>query len=228
MIAKIKKMFPKEQTWLYWLTLLTAILITWSGITFGQKIFRIIPLYISLFVSLLMSSANRYAPLIGSINCLLYCVALASVKLYASAAQTLFISAPMQFITFVRWNKQPYKHSTQFRQLSGKQWALVGAFFAVGFFVLRYVLAAADANSQLLDTLCTLIGFCTSILTMLSFREYSWTSLIGNFFSIFLYISLLPTHPEQLTYVFYATHGFVCTVMQFICVRRLYKEQTTV
>ena len=225
MIAKIKKMFPKEQAWLYWLTLLTAILITWSGIVFGQKVFRIAPLYISLFVSLLMANANRYAPLIGSINCLLYCVALASVKLYASAAQTLFISAPMQFITFVRWNNQPYKQSTQFRQLNKKQWILTGTGFVVGFFLLKYILAAADANSQLLDTICTLIGFCTSILTMLSFREYAWTSLIGNFLSIFLYLSLLPTHPEQLTYVFYAIHGFTCTIMQFICVRKLYKEQ---
>lgn len=225
MLSKIKEMFPKELAWLYWLTLLTAALITWSGIALGQTALRITPLYISLIVGILQARANRYALLLGSFNCLLYFVALLSVKLYASAANTLFISAPMQFITFLRWNKQPYKQSTHFRKMTPKLWAVTGVLFVIGFFILRFWLNKANASSPLLDTIGTLVGFLCAILTLLSFREYSWLALIGSLNTIVLFTSLLPTHPDQLTYVFYATHSLVCTFRQFLSVRHLYREQ---
>ena len=63
---------------------ITAIVITITGILVDQSFFRILPLYISLFVSLLQARANRYAPLIGSVNSLLYAAVYYHYRLYAS------------------------------------------------------------------------------------------------------------------------------------------------
>ena len=50
----------------------TAVGITVTGIVFGQDFVRMIPLYVSLFVMLLNSRANRLGLLLGSINSILY------------------------------------------------------------------------------------------------------------------------------------------------------------
>ena len=51
---------------------ITAVAITITGIIWKQSFIRILPLYISLTVMLLQSRANRYAPLIGGLNSILY------------------------------------------------------------------------------------------------------------------------------------------------------------
>ena len=45
----------------------TAVLITVTGIKFNQSFFRILPLFISLFVANLQSRVNRYGSLLGSL-----------------------------------------------------------------------------------------------------------------------------------------------------------------
>jgi nicotinamide mononucleotide transporter PnuC len=227
MLVKLKNIFFKKQAWLYWLTLLSAVLITWTGITLKQQFYHIFPLYISLLIGVLQSRANRYASLLGSFNCLIYTVVNISLRLYASAASALLITGPLQLATFIRWSKQPYKQSTRFRRMCTWQWILVATLFVLGFITMNFILSKAEANSQLLDSLCSLLGFFASILSLLSFQEYSWFMLTYSFLGIGLNASMLPTHPAHLTYVIYAIHSFICMIQQFICVRRLYKEQTS-
>ena len=226
MLQKYKNIFTKDQIWLYLLTLVSAILITWIGITLKQPFYHIFPLYISLLIGVLQSRANRYAPLLGSINCLIYTVVNISLRLYASAASALFFTGPMQLATFIRWSKQPYKQSTKFKQLQPWHWIIVVVFLVVGFIVMNFFLTKAEANSQILDSTCSLLGFCASILSLLSFREYSWFMAAYSFLVIGLNASMVPTYPAHLTYVIYAIHSCICMVLQFICVRKLYKEQT--
>jgi len=64
--------FLKDNAFSFTLIIIAAILITWTGIAFKQNVFRILPLYISLIIGMLQAKANRYANLIGSINCLIY------------------------------------------------------------------------------------------------------------------------------------------------------------
>lgn len=225
MLSKLKSLFPKDKVWLYWLTLLSAVLITWIGIALKQPFYHIFPLYISLIIGVLQSNANRYAPLLGSFNCLIYTVVNISLRLYASAASAFFITGPLQLATYIRWSKQPYKQSTKFRKMNKWQWILAAVFFVAGFIVMNFMLSKAEANSQYLDSACSLLGFFASILSLLSFREYSWFMASYSFLVIGLNASMLPTHPAHLTYVIYAIHSFICMIQQFICVRSLYKEQ---
>ena len=207
------------------LIVITAALITWTGIVYQQEVFRIIPLYVSLVVGMLQARASRYACLIGSLNSILYAAVYFSFALYASAAYALLISFPLQAITFLRWRKRSYKHSTEFRRLSGKQWALVGGLFALSFALLYGITSLAGSGYRLLDNSVTLFGILISILTMLSFREYSWLMLISGSLTIALDARMTVDHPAQITYLIFALYSMTCIVRQFFAVRGLYKEQ---
>ena len=63
----------------------TALGITVTGIVFHQAFLRILPLYISLVISLLQSRVNRYASLLGGFNSLLYALVYVYYELYGSA-----------------------------------------------------------------------------------------------------------------------------------------------
>ena len=66
------KTIKKENILKAVLILVTFLFLTASGILFKQSFLRMIPLYISLIVGLLQSNVNRYAPLIGGINSIIY------------------------------------------------------------------------------------------------------------------------------------------------------------
>ena len=60
----MKKISIRRHVWTV-LAILTAILVTVSSIIVKQSFLRIYPLYVSVFIMLLMSKMNRYAYLIG-------------------------------------------------------------------------------------------------------------------------------------------------------------------
>lgn len=215
----------KEQKISYALLIAAAIMITWTGIVWKQQVFRIIPLYVSLFVGMLQSRANRYACLIGGVNSLIYTVVYFSLGLYAMALQALLISCPFQLFTFVRWHKNAYKHSTKFRQLNGKQGLLLVALYVFSFLVLYWVMSQAGSSYRMLDNALTLLGIFVSILTLLSFREYTWLMLGSGICSIVLDVTMMQEHPGQITYLVFSVYSMICMIRQFISVKNLYKEQ---
>jgi len=207
------------------LMLITAIAVTVTGILFDQSILRILPLYISMFISLLQSRVNRYAPLIGAFNSLLYAGVYFYYGLYASVLYAVLVSFPLQFVTFLRWNSNPYQKSTVFKKMTGKQRVTV-ALIAFAFWCgMLIVLKSLDSRHQILDNTVTLLGILNTILMMLSYIEYTALMIPGNLVSIALYIAMIPESPEQVTYLIYTLFSTYCVVRAFFRVRQLYAEQ---
>lgn len=210
-------------TWI--LTAVCAVAISVTGVLFRQSIFRMLPLFVSLGIGVLQSRASRYAPLIGSFNSLFYGVIYIGFGLYANAVSAFFVSFPVQLITFLRWKKYAYKHTTRFQTLAKWQWCVLVASLAVSFVVVNFVLTAADSSYRLLDNSSTLLGFAVSVLTVFAFREYTWLMLGNGLLTIGLYIFMTIDALAQSTYLVYAIHSFICIVMQTFCVEKLYREQ---
>jgi len=207
------------------LILVTAALITVTGILYRQSILRILPLYISLIIGALQSRANRYAPLLGGFNSILYMIVYLYLGLYASAGYALLFSCPIQLVTFVRWSKNKYGNSTQFRRLNTKQRLFVSAAFFLSFAALYLILRAAGSEHQLLDNLSSLLGILISLLTMLAFIEYSYLMLPSGIVSIVLNLATMQEHPEQITYLIFSFYSMICVTQGFFRVRRLYAQQ---
>lgn len=209
------------------LILITALLITVTGILFNQSVLRIIPLYVSLIVGMLQSRANRYASLLGGCNSLLYALAFLYLGLYASAGSALLFSCPVQLITFVRWSKNRYGNSTRFCKLSNKQRFFVAGAFLLCFIILFFALKASGSSYQFLDNLSSLMGILIELLKMLAFIEYSWLMLPSGMLSIILNLATMRDNPEQITYVIYSIYSLICIFRQFFRVRKLYRIQQT-
>lgn len=217
----------KEASFQNGLMLLTAGMITLTGILFHQSVFNILPLYISLLVSRMLSRVNRLAFLIGAINSVWYCLVYCGMGLYASAAYALLFSFTMQMGTYFMWHKRPSGQATVFRKLKGIQRVLGVLLLVAVWLGLYLVMPDTGAKYRGLDILSSLLGVATSLLTMLAFQEYTVLSIAGQVNALMLYTCMMRDNPAQITYLIYTLYSAYCQIVAFGRVRYLYKQQTS-
>lgn len=203
----------------------TAVLITVTGIKFNQSFFRILPLFISLFVANLQSRVNRYGSLLGSINSLIYAGVYVYYGLYASVLSALLVSFPIQLLTFIRWNKNKWEKSTVLRRMKPQYLALTLAGFAVVLAAMWFVLPKLGAQYVFLDSTVTVLGTLTSFLTMFAFVEYAFFMVVNCFLNLILYIQMVPDSPDTVTYLVFGVYSFICAIIGAVSVIKIYKEQ---
>ena len=203
----------------------TAVLITVTGIKFNQSFFRILPLFISLFVANLQSRVNRYGSLLGSINSLIYAGVYVYYGLYASVLSALLVSFPIQLLTFIRWNKNKWEKSTVLRRMKPQYLALTLAGFAVVLVAMWFILPKLGAQYVFLDSTVTVLGTLTSFLTMFAFAEYAFFMVVNCFLNLILYIQMVPDSPDTVTYLVFGIYSFICSIIGAVSVIRIYKEQ---
>lgn len=203
----------------------TALLITAAGIYFRQSFLRILPLYISLVVGLLQSKISRYSYIVGSINSLLYSVVYFYYGLYGSMFSALLFSFPIQLLTFIRWNKNKWKHSTVLRKLTAKQRIILLLGFAAAFVATWIVLPLIGAQYVFLDSLTNILGIVIYFLTMFAFVEYTFLMIINGVIGIALYVQMLGESPEMTTYLIYSVYSFICIVIAFFQAKKIYGYQ---
>lgn len=207
------------------LLIATAITITFFAVIYKQNPFFTIPIYVSLFVGLLQSRANRYSMLIGGFNSVLYTIVYLMLGLYATAAQSLFFSCFFQFAGFISWNRRKYGSSTVFRRLSNRMRAVLALVLTAGFLILCAVLNMLGSSYMVLDSLSFFLGSTISVLTLFAYVEYSWLMLPSGIISIMLNLQTLQASPAQLSYVIFSIYSMICVTMGFFSVRRLWKQQ---
>ena len=212
----------------------TASIITVTGIHSGQLWWKMLPLYISLSVGLLQTQASRYATLVGGTNSLIYAGVNLAEKLYAQSAYSLLVSCPVQIATFLRWSKNKYRQSTKFRKMTAKQRSIlfisVAAVLTAACFVYATLLGAIgrdfDMLTLILDTAMTLVGVVSMLLTYLSFVEFTWFVLLTGILSITLDARMVFTgNSARITFLVFSVYSMICVAMQFVAVKRLYREQ---
>lgn len=204
----------------------TAVLITAAGL-YHQGVLRIIPLYNSLVIGLLQSRISRYASLIGSMNSLLYGVVYFYYGLYGSLFSAVLFSFPLQLLTFIRWNKNKWEHSTVLRKLTVKQRILLTGGFVAALIAMWIILPLIGSQYVFLDSLTNLLGIVIYFLTMFAFVEYTFLMVINGVIGIALYVQMLGESPEMITYLIYSVYSFICIVIAFFQAKKIYKSQQT-
>ena len=220
-----KSKLSKKDVFIFILMGCTGVLITIAGIYFNQSFFRVLPLYISLVIALLQSRVNRYASLIGSLNSLLYGVVYIYYNLYGSAFSAILFSFPIQLLTFIRWNKNKWEHSTILKKLNLKQRVLIVLGSAVALVAMWIVLPLIGSEYVFLDSVTNLIGILIYFLTMFAFVEYTFLMVINGVIGIALYVQMLNENPEMTTYLIFSVYSFICSVFAFFRARKLYESQ---
>lgn len=206
----------------------TAILITAAGVYHKQSFLRILPLYVSIIIGMLQSRVNRYSNLLGSMNSLLYGAVYIYYNLYASAFSALFFSCPIQLLTFIRWNKNKWEHSTILRKLNMKQRLLLTLGYIAALGAMWIILPLIGSQYVFLDSVTNLLGIVIYFLTMFAFAEYTVLMIINGIIGIALYIQMLPDTPEIATYLIFSVYSLICITFAFFEARKLYKSQQDV
>lgn len=217
--------FWKENKVTLILMSITGILLIVSGIYTKQAFFRMLPLFNSLIIALLQSRASRIAPLFGGLNCFIYGIVYLHYTLYGSALYVLLVAGPVQILTFFRWRKRPYGHSTILKRMCLKTRLIAGSAALLGYGVFYLLLRHFGSAYMLLDNTLTILGVFISFLTMLAYIEYTWLNVISTFLNIVLYIKMLGAYPEQITFLIFYLYSFFCAVRAFFFVGRLYRLQ---
>lgn len=220
-----KKQFTATDIFMLVLMACTAILITVAGIRFRQSFLRILPLYISLIVGLLQSRVNRYASLVGSLNSLLYGAVYFYYGLYGSLFSAVLFSFPIQLVTFIRWNKNKWEHSTVLRKLSFKQRLVLSVCFAAALIAMWIILPLLGSQYVFLDALTNILGIVIYFLTMFAYIEYTFLMIVNGVIGTALYISMLGDSPEMTTYLIYSVYSFICISIAFFQAKKLYCDQ---
>ena len=203
----------------------TAVLITAAGFYFNQSFLRILPLYISLVIGMLQSRVNRYASLIGSLNSLLYGVVYFYYGLYGSLFSAVLFSFPIQLLTFLRWNKNKWEHSTVLRRLTAKQRILLCAGCVFSLIAMWIILPLIGSQYVFLDSITNMLGIVIYFLTMFAFFEYTFLMIINGIIGIALYIQMLGESPEMTTYLIFSVYSFICIVFAFFQAKKIYNSQ---
>lgn len=222
---KIKDFFLKSRVFSYSLVLITAFGITFFTVLNSESFLKVLPLYISLFVMLLNSTANRYGILIGALNSILYGVVYLGFGLYGSAVSCFAFSAPIQFISFFRWSKHSYKKTTVFRKLSGKKRICLILVLTVAYAISAITLKWSGGRYVLLDAVSIPLGFMNPFLNMFACVEYTYGQLLGTPFTIVIAALMVPTTPAQSAYLVYHLYSYICIIKAFFNVKEIYKEQ---
>ncbi len=219
------KSLSKKDIFIFILMGFTAVSITVAGIYFHQSFLRILPLYISLVVGMLQSRINRHASLVGSLNSLLYGVVYFYYGLYGSVFSAVLFSFPIQLLTFIRWNKNKWEHSTVLRKLTAKQriWLTVGCVAALG--AMWIVLPLIGSQYVFLDSLTNIIGIVIYFLTMFAYVEYTFLMIINGIIGIALYVQMLGESPEMTTYLIFSIYSFICIFISFFQAKKIYSSQ---
>ena len=204
----------------------TAVCITVSGILYKQPLLlHILPLYISLVISLLQARVNRVAYLIGAGKAILYAIVYWHFRLYASALYAILFSFTIQLATYFLWSKHPSGKATIFRALKGRQRIGMTLVFIAVWAAVYAVLSATGSAYRFFDISSSLLGILVSVLTMLAFIEYVPLMILSQLISIGLYLAMMRDNPAQITYLIYTLFSMMCQFMALKKVIALYKKQ---
>lgn len=216
----------RERRGQFILLVCTAVLITLAAIIWKSPFLRILPLYVSLFVMLYQSEANRYAHLLGAANCLLYGLVYYSLGLYASVISSVLFSLPISIVTFISWNRRSYKKTVVFKKMSPKIIAFT-AFCSILVWVMMFLfLDSMESDYAILDNTVFVLSTLTTVLTFFAFREYPIVGIAHIFASLLLKVQMTVTDIANIPFLIYTSYNVICHLRAFVNVRRFYKEQT--
>lgn len=209
----------------YVLIALTAAAVTVAAVLTGCPVYRVIPLYVSLFVMYLQTKASRFSFLLGGCNAAYYALVYFFLELYGMALYSLLIACPIQIMTYIRWKKRAYKHSALLKRLSWKQ--RLGAVLGFGavWGLLYAVLSGFGSGYLILDNTVSVIGAMANAASLLYLIEFPYVQCLSLVLNIVLYIQMVQEDPRQWTFLIYTTYALICAAISAVYMQKLYNWQ---
>ena len=222
------KIFKRHWEPLEILLMITMVLVTIASVIVKQAVIRVMPLYVSMVISLLLSRVNRYAYLLGGINSIAYGFIALYYKIPGSAINAFCFSFPLQILSFIRWSRSAWKNTTILKKMTLRGRALNLLLLLGGGCGYYFIIRALGSASSLIDASASLLGIYITILQLLKYSEYTYLMIPSGLMTISLYISLMAKgNMEQLPFLVYACFSLLCSIRAVGQVRLILKAQKT-
>ena len=186
-------------------------------------IFKTLPTIVTLFVQLLMMSANRYAFLLGGCNAAVYGIVYFIEDVPFSGISALVLSFLPQIYSFFNWGKNSKSGKVSLRRLPAKYIAVAVALFAVlwalsYFWLSKYM----TIRIPLLDTLTFSLGIISTALAAVRYIESQYVSFISCIGALILWILLTVQDPSNINFAIIAVYNLYCVALTAINWTKIY------
>ncbi len=206
---------------------LTAALVLYTAINHQQSFLKTLPTLVTLVVQLLLARANRFAFLLGGTNCLLYGLAQYSEGLYFSMVSSVVISMPIQYASFVLWNRKAHQSGqTPLRCLTTGQRA--GAILAtlLLWLLCNFTLSGFFSGSlAVLDSLAFSLGVTTSLLAAMQYVDAPYFNLVTNITSLSVWVIVSIADPRNINYLVIFCYNVFMVAKSTVIWTRQYRNQ---
>ena len=209
----------------YVLIAITAVAITVAAVLTGCPIYRLVPLYVSLFVMYLQTKASRFSFLLGGCNAAYYAAVYAFLGLYGMALYSVLVASPIQIVTYIRWKKRAYKYSALLKRLTWKQRIMAVAVFAGVWGILYVLLSSLGSGYLVLDNTVSVIGVASNVASLLYLIEFPYVQCLSLVLNIVLYMQMVQTDPMQWTFLIYTVYALICALISAVYMQKLYNWQ---
>ena len=209
----------------YVLIAITAVAITVAAVLTGCLVYRIVPLYVSLFVMYLQTKASRFSFLLGGCNAAYYAAVYAFLGLYGMALYSVLVASPIQIVTYIRWKKRAYKYSALLKRLTWKQRIMAVAVFAGVWGILYVLLSSLGSGYLVLDNTVSVIGVASNVASLLYLIEFPYVQCLSLVLNIVLYMQMVQTDPMQWTFLIYTVYALICALISAVYMQKLYNWQ---
>ncbi len=220
------KIYSKKSGLWTVLLILTVILVTVSAFFVGQSFIRVYPLYVSVFVMLLMSKVNRYAYLLGGLNSISYGFIALYYNIPGTAISAFLFSFPLQIASFIRWSRTSWNSTTVLKKMTARGRVINTILILLLWAVYFAVIKALGSASSLIDSMASLLGMYITVLQVLKYSEYTVLMIPSGILTIALYVSLIAQgNVEQVPFLIYSVYSLCCVVRSVINVQKILKAQ---
>ncbi len=180
-------------------------------------IFKTIPTLVTLFVQILLISANRYAFLLGGCNSVLYSIVYFIEGIPFSAISALAVSFTLQIYSFFHWGKNSKSGQVSLRWLPAK-YKVITAAAAIGLWALCYFWLSRYMvlRIPLLDTITFSLGIICTVLSAVRYIESQYINIISCTLSLIMWIILTVQNPSNANYVIISIYNLYCVAQSAI------------
>lgn len=180
-------------------------------------IFKTIPTLVTLFVQILLISANRYAFLLGGCNSVIYSIVYFMEGIHFSAISALVVSFSLQIYSFFHWGKNSKSGQVSLRWLSAK-YKVITAAAAIGIWALCYFWLSGYMvlRIPLLDTITFSLGIICTVLSAVRYIESQYINIISCCISLAMWITLTVQDPSNINYVIIGIYNLYCVAQAAI------------
>ena len=175
-------------------------------------IFKTMPTIITLFVQIMLISANRYAFLVGGINSALYSIVYFIEGITFSAISALVISCFIQLYSFVTWGKNSKSTGKVALRFLNAKYRILTFAAALGIWVTCYFWLSKYMvlRVPLLDTITFSLGIICTVLSARRYIDSQYINLVSCLLGLLMWIMITVQNPTNINYVIIQIYNVYC------------------